>query len=159
MEWNDEGVIGLSPADGASTTDTTPELSWGEVNAAAKYQIQIADSVAGLNSSPSVDAEVSGTSYTPGTALTNLQKHYWRVRALDGDGQFGEWSTAQSLDVEWNDEGVSGMSPADGESVGSIPTFSWDAVTGAAKYEVQLADSAGGLTGTTVVVTEKPLHA
>ena len=47
-------VEGLSPADGSSTMDTTPELSWGEVNAAAKYQIQIADSVAGLNSSPTV---------------------------------------------------------------------------------------------------------
>ena len=150
VDW-DGSISGLSPADGASTTDTTPEFSWGAVNAAAKYQIQIADSAAGL--AGTTEVEVKWTSYTPGTALTNKQTHYWRVRAVDGDGQFGDWSSTYSLLVDIGT--VSGMFPADGASTtDTTPELSWDAVTGAAKYEVQLADSAGGLTGTTVVVTE-----
>ena len=45
VQW---GIMtGLSPADGASTTDTTPTLSWAGVPGAASYEVRIADSLAG----------------------------------------------------------------------------------------------------------------
>ncbi len=77
---------------GSSTTDTTPEFSWNAVVGAAKYQIQIAGSEEDLEDSSTVDEEVSGSSYTPTASLTNLQRHYWRVLAVDGEGQAGNWS-------------------------------------------------------------------
>ena len=135
-------VSGLSPADGATTTDTTPALSWNAVSGAAGYEVQIADSEAGLASAQSV--EVSGTSYTPTTALTNNTTHHWRVRAVDGDGQYGTWSAIQSLAV--NIGAVSGLSPSDGiTTTDTTPALSWNAVEGAAGYEVQIADSEAGV--------------
>ena len=77
-------IGGLNPADGSTTTDTTPTLSWTGVPGAANYEVRIADSPAGLNSAPS--AGETGPSHTPTSALTNLQTHYWQVRAKDGDG-------------------------------------------------------------------------
>ena len=88
-------VSGLSPTDGATTTDTTPAFSWNAVPGAAGYEVQIAASEAGLANAQAV--EVSGTSYTPSTALANKQTHYWRVRAKDGDGQYGIWSAVASI--------------------------------------------------------------
>ncbi len=87
MEWG--AVTGLSRS---STTDTTPEFSWNAVVGAAKYQIQIAGSEEALEGSPPIDEEVSGTSYTPASALTDHQVPYCRVRAVDGEGQAGAWS-------------------------------------------------------------------
>ena len=75
-------VSGLSPSDGSTTTDTTPALSWNAVPGAAGYEVQIADSEAGLASAQAVEA--GGTSYTPTTALTNNTTHHWRVRAAKG---------------------------------------------------------------------------
>ncbi len=86
---------GLSPADGSSTPDTTPTFSWNAVEGAAGYELQIAGSRAGVETAPATS--VTGTSYTPTSALTNEQTHYWRVRAKDGAGQYGAWSGVQSL--------------------------------------------------------------
>ena len=132
-------VSGLSPSDGSTTTDTTPALSWNAVPGAAGYEVQIADSEAGLASAQSVEA--GGTSYTPTTALTNNTTHHWRVRAKDGDGQYGTWSAVQSLAV--NIGAVSGLSPS--STTDTTPALSWNAVPGAAGYEVQIAGSEAGL--------------
>ena len=93
VNWGE--ISGLSPTDGVATTDTTPSLSWNAVPGAAGYEVQIAASEAGLANAQAV--EVSGTSYTPSTALANKQTHYWRVRAKDGDGQYGTWSAVASI--------------------------------------------------------------
>ena len=95
VEWG--AVSGQSPADGSSTGDTTPMLSWTAVPGAAGYEVRIADSLAELNSASSIN--VTGSSYTPASALTNLQTHYWQVRAKDGAEQFGAWSAVHSLEV------------------------------------------------------------
>ena len=135
-------VSGLGPADGATTTDTTPTLSWDEVPDAAGYEVQLADSKAGLETSPAQSA--ADTSYTPSSALTNEQTHYWRVRAVDGAGQKGIWSEIYSLAVSIG--AVSGLGPADGATAtDTTPTLSWDEVPDAAGYEIQLADSKAGL--------------
>ena len=145
LNVNFETVSGLNPASGISTTDTTPEFSWTAVAGAAKYEIQIADSAASLEINPTVDDKnVSGTSYTPKSALTNLHLHHWRVRAVDSEGQAGAWSGSSSLRVEIG--AVSGLNPADGSSTTDItPEFSWTAVAGATRYEIQIADSAADL--------------
>ncbi len=152
VEWG--AVSGLEPVNGSSTPNTKPTFSWTAVDGADKYEIQIADSEADLDSNPTVDDKnVNGTSYTPTLDLTIEQKHYWRVRAVDIDGQAGAWSGASSLQVEWG--GISNLAPADGSTITSTkPTFSWDAVAGADKYEIQIADSEANLgSGTVAEVT------
>ena len=135
-------MSGQSPADGSSTSDTTPTFSWNAVLGAAEYEWRISDSQSGLDSAASVS--VTGTSHTPTSALTNLQTYYWQVRVKKTGGQYGPWSVGQSLKVEWGT--VSGQSPGDGSTTwNTTPELSWTEVTDAAGYEVRIADSAGGL--------------
>jgi hypothetical protein len=141
-------LAGMTPADGTTTTDTTPELSWGAVDGAASYEVQVADTEAGVASATATES--AGTTFTPTTALTNNATHYWRVRAVDADGQATAWSGTNGLTVSWGS--ITGMSPADGETVSdTTPELSWDAVDGAAKYEVQIADSEAGVSDATAV--------
>ncbi len=148
-------ISGLNPADGSSTTDTTPTFRWNAVLGAAGYELRIADSPAGLNSAPLISE--TDPSHTPASALTNLQTHYWQVRAKDGDGQFGFWSNVHNLEVEWG--AVSGLNPADGSTTeDTTPTLSWDAVPGAAGYEVRIADSLAGLNSAPSASETDPSH-
>ena len=91
-------IRGLSPADGSATTDITPTFSWDTVPGAAGYELRIADSQPGLENATTVS--VTGTSYTPSAALTIGQTHYWKVRAKDWAGQYGDWSAVHSLEVQ-----------------------------------------------------------
>ena len=90
-------VSGLSPADGSTTTDTTPTFRWNAVPGAAGYELRIAESQPGLDSATTVSE--TGPSYTPLAALTNRQTHYWQVRAKDWAGQYGDWSAVHSIEV------------------------------------------------------------
>jgi hypothetical protein len=147
---------GLSPADGETLADTTPSLSWDVVDGAATYEVQIAGSEAGVESATAV--EVSEAEYTPASALTNNATHYWRVRAVDGDGQVTAWSGTNGLTVSWGS--ITGMSPADGATTtDTTPELSWDAVDGAERYELQITDNAGGVTDATPVTVNAPAHA
>ena len=139
VEWG--AVSGLSPADGSTTTDTTPTLSWNAVRGAANYEVRMADSPAGLGSASSIS--VTGSSYTPTSALTNEQTHYWQVRAVDVDGQNGAWSAAHSLVV--NIGIVNGLSPADGSTTtDTTPTLSWTGVPGCGKLRGANSRQPGG---------------
>jgi len=101
----DDGA-GLSPADGETVADTTPELSWDTVNGAEKYEVQVADSETGVADATVV--EVTEAAYTPTSALTNNEIHYWRVRAVGADGQPTAWSSTTSLAVSWGAREVRG---------------------------------------------------
>ena len=146
---------GLVPTDGSSTTDTTPTFSWNSVEGAVGYELQIADSEAGVETAPTTS--VTGTSYTPSTALTNLQTHYWRVRAKDGDGQYGAWSAINSLSVNWG--AVSGLIPANGsDTTDTTPALSWSETSGAVGYQIRMADNESGLENAVSVEEEGEIH-
>lgn len=147
------GVEDMDPADGASTTDTTPTLRWDAVTGADRYEVQIADTEAGVADATAATTEAN--SYTPSTGLTNNATHYWRVRAVDSDGTATAWSRTISFTVSWGV--ITGMSPADGSSTtDTTPTLSWDAVTGADHYEVQIASTEAGVPGAMPVTVNAP---
>ena len=98
VEWG--AISGQSPADGSSTPDTTPTFRWTAVPGAAGYELQLADSRAGVESAPTQNA--AGTSYTPSSALTDKHTHYWRVQAKDGDGQSGPWSVIIAIQIGYS---------------------------------------------------------
>ncbi len=75
--------------------------------------------------------------------MTNNQIHYWRVRAVNTNGQHAAWSSVYSLQVSWGT--ISGISPTDdGSTTDTTPTLSWDSVDGAAGYELRYTTTAGG---------------
>lgn len=84
-----------SPADGASTNQGKPEFDWQDVAGATEYRIEIDDTPA--FSAPEISATVTGSTFTPASALGN-GLYYWRVQANTGGG-WGAWSTIWSLRV------------------------------------------------------------
>ncbi len=86
----------LSPAAGASTTDTTPTLTWGTVSRAVRYEVEI--STSSTFSTVAQRRTITGTSVTL-SALSRGTTYYWRVRAIDNYGP-GLFSAARSFKVQ-----------------------------------------------------------
>ena len=82
-----------SPPDGGNTGRTAPTFAWSAATGAGSYRIQV-DNDADF-SSPEIDSEVSGTSFTPATPLS-AGSYHWRVRAATDCGH-GAWSPAWSF--------------------------------------------------------------
>jgi hypothetical protein len=70
---------------------SNPDLVWNNLGEANAYQIQVATDVAfrGLK----VDSTLADTSLTYSVPLAN-NLYYWRVRARNADGVWGDWSEA-----------------------------------------------------------------
>ena len=84
-----------SPSNGALNVPALPTFSWSAVAQAAGYDIEVATDAAFSNVVASASG-VSGTSWTPGTALNTSSTYYWRVRAGNTCGS-GGWSSASSF--------------------------------------------------------------
>ena len=83
-----------APANGATSVSTTPALSWAAISGASSYRVQVATDSAFTNLV--VNQVVSGTSFTPATALANNTQYFWRVYGINGCGQ-GPASSAFSF--------------------------------------------------------------
>jgi hypothetical protein len=60
-------------------------------------------------------ADVNGLAWTPSTPLADQSAHYWRVRAIDGDGAASAWSATTRLTVNtgvYEKPSISVTSPA-----------------------------------------------
>ena len=79
----------ILPANGASTTDTTPDLDWSSVSGATSYQLQVANNPAFAPTE--IDTTTTDSEYVP-TSPLSLGWHYWRVRGSNSCGD-GSWST------------------------------------------------------------------
>lgn len=136
-------VSSISPANGASSSDTTPILTWTANTNAEKYRVQIDDSI--NFSSPIVDrSDVQTNSYElnalEGEVLSNGVTYFWKVALVDANGVQGQFSVAFSFTV--NIGSVLPISPANGSSTEDItPTLTWTANTNAQTYRVRVDNS------------------
>ncbi|MFC1568529.1 Ig-like domain-containing protein, partial [Candidatus Margulisiibacteriota bacterium] len=84
----------VTPTDESTTTNTTPTLTWeasvDDLTGIASYEIHLDDTLI---------TQDATTSYTPGTPLA-LGVHTWEVKARDGAGNWGNYSTAFSFSIE-----------------------------------------------------------
>lgn len=118
----------IAPADGASTTDATPTFSWNAVTDAVSYEIQI-----GRENPPNTEIiDLSGTNYTPAADLLTTT-YYWRVRSKAGD--VSEWSAIFEVTIV----SAPDASPIRNLFATGTPTLSWNRITGATAYRVQVA--------------------
>ena len=115
-----------------------PTLKWNAVTGAAKYEVYRARSRSGEYIKYST---VTGTSYTNTSYIEDGNTYYYKVRALDANGTAGAWSSIVSVTYKQTLPAptVTGGSDAQGR-----PTLKWNAVSGAAKYEVYRARSRSG---------------
>jgi subtilisin family serine protease len=124
----------LLPANKTRTNDTTPTLSWNEVNFGVDYHVQISRSSLFLLIIQ--QEEGLATIFTPSAPLTPDGKYFWRVRARNADGVYGKWSDARFFIVDTLPPPAPLLySPANWKELASIPTFKWYASSGAKYYQ------------------------
>ena len=123
---------------GGNDTQGRPTLKWKAVSGAAKYEVYRARS---LNGDYIKYSTVTGTSYTNISYIENGNTYYYKVRALKSDGTAGAWSSVVSVTYK---QTLSAPTVTGGNDAQGRPTLKWNAVTGAAKYEVYRARSKDG---------------
>ena len=123
---------------GGNDSQGRPMLKWNAVSGAAKYEVYRARSKDGTYTKYST---TTGTAYTNSSYLTSGATYYYKVRALDANGNAGPYSAVVSVTcrLKLTAPTVTGSTDSQGR-----PTLKWNAVTGAAKYEVYRARSKDG---------------
>jgi hypothetical protein len=142
-----------------------PRFSWNPVPGAARYEVEINSSVDfAFGSKVCCSGSTIATSLSP-TQVLKDNVYYWRVRALDPDGNAGVWNYGGSFTKTFDKVAPAGPVPGtsiknlrmrdnlvdpgtdiDGGTAGyqtEVPVVRWDPVPGAASYEVQVADWTG----------------
>ena len=123
---------------GGNDNQGRPTLTWKAVSGAAKYEVYRARSKDGDYIKYST---VTGTSYTNTSYIENGNTYYYKVRALNANGTAGAWSSVVSVTYK---QTLSAPTVTGGNDAQGRPTLKWNAVTGAAKYEVYRARSKDG---------------
>ena len=127
---------------GGNDSQGRPTLKWNAVSGAAKYEVYRARS---MNGDYIKYSTTTGTSYTNTSYIENGNTYYYKVRALKSDGTAGAWSSIVSVTYRAASTGtLSAPTVTGGNDAQGRPTLKWNAVTGAAKYEVYRARSKDG---------------
>jgi len=161
----------IAPANSSTTTvvDTPPlaipEFKWAAVPGATSYRLQISGDIA--FTAKIVDITTPNTTYTPTSAgVFSDGIWYWRVR-VEAPSPVGEYSSIWWFEKQWATSANSPtlLSPDDLATIEFYdqPVFSWSAVTGAARYKLQIYSSSGGwstltYTATTLATTHQPVN-
>jgi hypothetical protein len=121
-----------SPANGGSTTDTTPTFSWNSVSGASRYELRY-----GTGTPLSrVVSDLRSTSYTAPSPLL-IRTYFWQVRALDAAGNTSGWSEVRSVNVVSASNSAPRLNRSDSASV----TLTWSAMSWATMFEVQIDEN------------------
>ena len=123
---------------GGNDAQGRPTLKWNAVTGAAKYEVYRARS---KNGDYIKYSTVTGTSYTNTSYIESGNTYYYKVRALDANGTAGAWSSIVAVTYK---QTLSAPSVTGGNDSQGRPTLKWNAVSGAAKYEVYRARSKDG---------------
>ena len=123
---------------GGNDSQGRPTLKWKAVSGATKYEVYRARSKDGTYTKYST---TTGTAYTNSSYLTSGATYYYKVRALDANGNAGPYSAVVSVTCRLK---LTAPSVTGGNDAQGRPTLKWNAVSGAAKYEVYRARSMNG---------------
>lgn len=153
--WSQERTYRVLPLDAPRITGpgndvdvTDIVLDWEPVPGAAHYELQ-ADDDYDFNSPENVPRKIYATRYSPPTTWGNDQ-YYWRVRAVDADGNPTAWlrlpdGEHYEFDRVWRDipKPVHPLGSTDTTTkavvVGDDLYFEWTPVRHASRYELWLS--------------------
>jgi|GEM_PF-2413430 len=133
-----------SPSDNSLVTEVSIKLDWADVilsngTTFGHYQVQVATDIgfANLVTDRSINNITSSDTLLSGTLVGNTQ-YFWRVRAFNSLGQYGDWSATRSFRMAIQQPVLS--SPSNGSSqVNLRPQFNWGDVDGATSYQIQVS--------------------
>jgi parallel beta-helix repeat protein len=131
-----------APLNGAITNDSTPNFRWTSITIENSFPITYELQVDNDNNflSPEVDATgLSENTYAPVIELAD-ENYFWRVRAVDGAGNVGQWSIVQTFLIDTIPPGAPTLvSPVNGVLLGTPDIhFYWTEPGSAVAYDIQI---------------------
>lgn len=148
-------VMPVSPTGSVATGQ--PTFTWIAVAGADYYDVWVNNLTSG-QSQVLRNSHVIGTSWTPTTILPPGLNYQWWVRAFSNNGDWSIWGTGATFTETLL--AVPALIGPSGTGTGSMPTFFWNAVTGADYYDLWVNDSTTGrsqvLRNTHIVGTSLP---
>lgn len=123
---------------GRFQSSSRPTIAWNALQGAAKYDLWI-DNITTGQSQFIRNTNVTATSFTPSADLPMGVYRAW-VRGITADGITGYFSTAIEFVVVPAPTVIAPLN----STFNRQPTFSWNAVTGAVKYELVLRNANTG---------------
>ena len=120
----------LEPALGSDITGH-PTFRWTSVEGARRYRVQVSQD--DRFGDPLEDVVTNSTAYTSNTTYPADTVLYWRVRADDENLIGLTWSATGTFQKRLETPQPSPTNPTRGDY---IPTWTWDAISGAVSYDV-----------------------
>jgi hypothetical protein len=139
------------------TFPTSPiSLSWSPVPYAASYMFSLASdpAMANIVVNNGQPVETWATNFVPTFSLLPAGTYYWNVVPVDSEGNRGTASPVSSFFWSWPSVTTARMTDLMTAPEMFDPQFSWDAVQGATKYEVEVNSSVDFAPGSKVCCTQ-----
>ncbi len=143
------GTFALSvPADGAMTSDRTPDFSWAEATQTDYYKLEV-DNSAGFGSPEMTIEPLTMESFSPSAspplALQPNTTYFWRVTAINPLGNRVSSPVSRSFTTPANAPAAFALSSptAGATAVSRNPSFFWSASNDSDGYALTVDDDAG----------------
>lgn len=148
----------INPDSASSDIALEPLLSWQASVDAETYNLQLATS-SDFNSGILVDSSAISATEFQSDVLNRATTYYWRVRAYNSEGGFGEWSSIFPFTtIPEIPDTPDLISPADSSASLSTPvTFVWNTAGGAGSYHFQYSKSSDFTFNADSVLTDTSL--
>jgi parallel beta-helix repeat protein len=121
-----------APLNGTTTNDSTPTLKWTAITTENSWPVTYGLQVDNDPDFSSPEIYQSGLADNTYTSITELVdgNYFWRVRAMDGAGNVGEWSIVWSFLIDTTPPGAPMLVwPENGENINDgTPNLDWSIV-------------------------------
>jgi choice-of-anchor B domain-containing protein len=132
-----------TPANGATGQVLQPSFTWGAVADATSYDLDVATDAGFSNIVLSADG-LTATNYTPTAALNTGTTYYWRIQTNGTCGSSPYSATFSFTTQVAVPSAPTLLTPTNGATNQSLqPTLTWNVVSGATSYSLQVATDAG----------------
>jgi len=151
-KWSDPRTITITPLKPAAPMltspaanvfiNTAPTLTWGTVNYADRYMIQLSRVATFI---PAVNIYPTDGMLSKKVEISEEGLYYWHVCAINSEGLTGPWSTARTFTYDVTAPDAPTLkSPLTGTAFPtSKVTLAVNAVTGVKSYEYQVSKDSG----------------
>lgn len=140
------------PLEGQLTIDSRPTIVWTVPDGAAGYELQYRAATPTLEDVVGETAiSLSGNSYQLPSPIPFYYDPVlvgWRARAMNSDGEFGDWSAIHSFYFSPYPQGFDALPEDAGATTDPTPLLDWDDIHGAVGYRIQVCMN-GDWDGTT----------